>query len=90
MSFDTLVAIVPIGEILTSNTFASTSVTVLRMTIALALLTIREVPKTWLALVTLTTVCVRMAATLTGNQVTFVVRGANTVAVTSCREINVN
>lgn len=87
--FDATIAIVAGGEVLTSNTFAGVRVAGLTVSITLAHLTVGEVPEAGLTLVTLTTVCIRMAITLACDQVAVVVGGTDAVTIASCRVENV-
>lgn len=63
-SFDTAIAIRSRGEVLTIDTFASVWIAVLAVSVTFAHLTIREIPESWLTLVTFTAVSVGMTGTL--------------------------
>lgn len=80
-TFDALITIVAGRKLLARQTFARVRVTILRVTIAFALLAIGEIPKAGLTLITLTTVRVGIALTLTRDQVTVVVLRPNTVTI---------
>lgn len=81
ISFNTLIATVSGGGVAASQTLTTAWITMGGVTVALASLAIGEIPKTWLTLITLTAICIRMTFALSGVDVTFVVGCTDTVAI---------
>lgn len=81
-SFNTTLTIAAICEISTAQTVSTYLITKLGMSVTFAPLTAGEIPKTWLTLVTLSTICVRMTFTLTRRNVAIIVQSTNTITIT--------
>lgn len=89
ISFRTTTAIRSFRVVTTTYTNTGLRFTYVSMTITFTPLTVREIPVTWLTLVTFTTVRIRSAFTLACGYVTEVIQCPNAVAVTSCNKENI-
>lgn len=81
ISFNALIATVSSGGVGASQALTGAWIAVRCVPIAFASLAIREVPETRLALITFTTVRIRVAFALAGDDVAFIVGRSNAVTV---------
>lgn len=87
VTLNTPIAVVSAGEVCALNTFAGLRIASRSMTIAVARLAIREVPVSDLTLVALSSVCLRVTITLSGNEIAFVVFRADAVTIASLTSV---
>lgn len=77
------VALPALCEVLALGTFSRLGITSWCMSVTFAHLTVREVPESWLALIALASIRVRVTVTLSGHQIAIIILRSNAVTIAS-------
>lgn len=77
------VALPTLREVLTLEALSGFRVTRRRVPVTFAHLTVREVPESWLALIALSSISVRVTVTLSGYQIAIIILRSNAVTIAS-------